>query len=221
MNVQVILLAAGSGVRLKAGEPKAFVLLKDKPLFVHSLAVFQKIKMVKGIVVVGHKDHLERFKILCRGFNKVCAVVAGGAARADSVKCALAVINKNLDIVLVHDAARPLIDAGMVNRLLTALKHYQAAIVAVPVKATIKKVNAKALTVEETPRRDQMWEAQTPQGFHKDILIKAHRRKLAGEATDDAMLAERMGVKIKIVMGDYRNIKITTPEDLKIAKGLM
>ncbi|MBI3314801.1 MAG: 2-C-methyl-D-erythritol 4-phosphate cytidylyltransferase [Candidatus Omnitrophica bacterium] len=221
MNVSVIIVAAGGGTRLKAGVPKAFVLLKDKPLIAHSLAVFQRMRAVNGIIVVGHKDHLKRFEALRRNFKKIRAVVAVGAARADSVKCGLAAVDHNADVVLVHDAARPLINADMVKRLLTALKKHKAVIAAVPVKATVKQVNAKTLRVERTLQRSLLWEAQTPQGFHKDVLVKAHGLKFKGEATDDAMLVERLGVPVAVVMGDQRNIKITTPEDLVIAKTLV
>ncbi len=229
MNVSVIIVAAGRGSRLKAGAPKAFVLLKGRPLIAHSLAVFQTMKVVNGIIVVGHKDHLKRFEALRRNFKKIRAVVAGGAARADSVKCGLAAVDDNADVVLVHDAARPLINAQMVQRLLTALKKHKAVIAGVPVKATVKQVNAKTLRVERTLQRSLLWEAQTPQGFHKDVLVKAHQQKFKGEAlrpgsgqvTDDAMLVERLGVGVKVVMGDHRNVKITTPEDLSIAEGLI
>ena len=220
MKVQVIIVAGGVGTRFKSKVPKSFVLLKGKPLIAHSLSVFQHSKEIDSVIVVGHKDHLSKFGRLSRSFKKISAVVSGGASRADSVKCGLAVADVDTDIVLVHDAARPLIDAAMLVRLMNALRTHKAAIVAVPVKATIKKVNAKTSMVEETLRRDQLWDVQTPQGFHKDVLVKAHAKKFQGEATDDAMLVERLGIKVGVVMGDYRNIKITTPEDLKIAKNL-
>jgi 2-C-methyl-D-erythritol 4-phosphate cytidylyltransferase len=220
MKTQVIIVAGGSGTRFKSKTPKSFVLLKGKPLIAHSLKVFEQSKLVSSVIVVGHKDYLNRFGALSRSFKKVWAVVSGGATRAESVKCGLAALDVDTDLVLVHDAARPLIDETMIERLLASLKKNKAAIVAVPVKATIKKVNAKTLTVEETPKRDLLWEVQTPQGFHKDILVKAHAKPFKGEATDDAMLVENLGIKVNVVMGDYRNIKVTTPEDLKVAKHL-
>ena len=220
MKTQVIIVAAGSGTRFRAKLPKPFVLLRGKPLIAHSLNIFEQNSAVNGIIVVGHKEYLGRFENLAKRFKKINAVVAGGATRADSVKNGLAVVDQDTDIVLVHDAARPLIDQGMIMRLMAALRKHKAAIVAVPVKATIKKVNPKTFNVQETPKRSLLWEVQTPQGFYKDVLVKAHQQKFKGEATDDAMLAEHMGVKVKVVMGDYRNIKITTPEDLDIAKFL-
>ncbi len=221
MRTQVIIVAGGSGTRFKSTIPKSFVLLKGMPVVAHSLAVFQKSSLINSIIIVGHKDYLEKYQALAKQFTKISAVVLGGATRADSVKSGLMALEADTDIVLVHDAARPLIDKAMLERLLDALKKDKAAIVAVPVKATIKKVNARTLIVEETPRRDLLWDVQTPQGFRKDVLVKAHARKFKSEATDDAMLVEHLGVKVKVVMGDYRNIKITTPEDLLVAKGLL
>ncbi len=220
-KVQVIVVAGGLGTRFKSSLPKSLVLLNGKPLAAHSLRVFNAHAGIDSVVLVGAKDYLLRFEKLADGFKKVKFLVAGGATRAQSVQCGLAVIDEDTDIVLVHDAARPLVDKSMVDRLLLALTTNKAAIVAVPVKATIKKVNKKTLMVEETPSRDLLWDVQTPQGFRKGVLLKAHAKPFKGEATDDAMLVEALGVKVKVVMGDYRNIKVTTPEDLHIAKGLI
>ncbi len=220
MNLSVIIVAAGLGTRFKSKAPKALVLFKKKALIEYSLSVFQKMKAIQSIVIVGHKDHLKRFEGLHRDFGKVSAVVSGGATRSDSVKCGLAAVGE-AEIVLVHDAARPLVDAGMVNRLLAALKTHKAAITAVPVKATIKQVNAKTMTVDRTLPRNLLWDVQTPQGFDRAVLVQAHAKKFTAQATDDAILVEHLGVPVKVVMGSYRNIKITTPEDLAIAEGLL
>lgn len=217
-KTQVIIVAGGLGKRLKTKIPKALALLKGKPLVSYSLKVFESHKHIHSIIVVGAKAYLPQFERMAGSFKKVRAVVTGGAERADSVKCGLNALDADTDIVLVHDAARPCVDAGMIDRLLGSLKNHKAAIVAVPVKATIKKVNAKTMQVEETLRRDLLWDVQTPQGFHKDILVKAHAQKLKVEATDDAMMVEALAVKVKVVMGDYKNIKVTTPEDMAIAK---
>lgn len=221
MKAHVIIVAAGSGVRFKSTVPKALVRLQGKPLIAHSLRVFEGIKAVGSVVIVGHPKYLKQFQALSRVYQKVKAVVPGGATRADSVKCGLEALSAEEGYVLVHDAARPLIDAALINRLLTALKTHKAVIAAVPAKATIKEVDPKSLNVVKTHRRDVLWEVQTPQGFHKDILIKAHSKPLKVEATDDAMMAEAIGIKVQVVMGDYRNIKVTTPEDLVIAKALL
>ncbi len=217
MRTQVILVAAGTGSRLRAKLPKALVKLKNKPLVSWSLNVFQKCSLIDGIVVVGHKDFLGEFKKIASSFPKVHAVVEGGAMRADSVRLGLEAADKKARIILVHDAARPFIEEASIRSLLSALKTYKAAILAVPVKPTIKLINDKNMCIKSTLPRSLLWEAQTPQGFDKETLIKAHQQKMREEATDDAMLVENLGVKVKVVQGDNRNIKITTAEDMAVA----
>ena len=221
MKTEVIVVAAGSGRRLNLKVPKALVLLKGKPLIAYCLKIFDNHPGIDGVVIVGAGGFLSQFIRLTRSFKKVRAVVAGGLKRSDSVKCGLQALSPDTDIVLVHDAARPFIEDVMINRLLMALKKNKAAIVGVPLKFTVKKVDRKTLDIQETLARDLLWEAQTPQGFHKDILVKAHARKFKEEATDDAMMVERMGIRVKMVMGNYRNIKVTTPEDIILARQLL
>ncbi len=221
MKTEVIVVAAGAGKRLNSKVPKALVLLKGKPLITYSLKVFERTPAIDGVVVVGVDGYLSQFRRLARPFKKVRAVVAGGIKRSDSVKCGLEALSSGTKIVLVHDAARPFIDRAMIDRLLASLKKNKAAIVGVPVKFTVKRVDHKSLDIQATLTRDLLWEAQTPQGFHKDILNKAHAQKFKEEATDDAVLVERMGGKVKMVMGDYRNIKVTTPEDVIIARQML
>ena len=221
MKVEVIIVAAGLGKRLNSKIPKALVSLEGQPLIAYSLKVFEKHPGIDSVVVVGVGGLLSQFIRVTRSFKKVRLVVAGGVMRSDSVKCGLEGILPETKIVLVHDAARPFVDKAMIDRLLASLKKNQAAIVGVPVKFTVKKINRRTLNIEGTPLRDLLWEAQTPQGFHKDILVKAHAKKFKEEATDDAMIVERIGGKVKMVMGDYRNIKVTTPEDIILAKQLL
>ena len=221
MKTEVIVVAAGAGKRLNAKGPKALVLLKGKPLVAYSLKVFEDHPGIDRVVLVGAAGHIPQFVRMARPFKKVRAVVVGGAKRSDSVKCGLKEVSPDTDIVLVHDAARPFIENVMINRLLGTLKKNKAAIVGVPLKFTVKKVDRKTLVIQETPARELLWEAQTPQGFHKDVLVKAYAKKFKGEATDDAMMVERMGTRVKIIMGDYRNIKVTTPEDIILARQLL
>jgi 2-C-methyl-D-erythritol 4-phosphate cytidylyltransferase len=221
MKTEVIVVAAGLGKRLNARVPKALVPLKGRPLLVYCLKVFNAHPDIDGIVLVGVKEHLKVFERMALPFEKIRAVIAGGAMRSDSVKCGLKALACDTKIVLVHDAARPFVDRMMIDRLLVSLKKNKAAIIGVPVKFTVKKVNGKTLDIQETPVRDLLWEAQTPQGFHKDVLVKAHARKFKEEATDDAMLVERAGGRVRMVMGDYRNIKVTTLEDFDLARQLM
>lgn len=221
MRVEVIVVAAGAGKRLKAKVPKALVLLKGKPLIAYCLKIFEMHAGIDGVVVVGAGGVLSQFIRCTRSFKKVRAVVPGGVLRSDSVKCGLKALSSDTDIVLVHDAARPFVDVAMIDRLLASLKKNKAVIAGVPVKFTVKKIDRKSLNIKETPERDLLWEAQTPQGFHKDILVKAHAKKFKQEATDDAMMVERMGGKVSMVMGNYRNMKVTTPEDFIFAQQLL
>ena len=223
MKVQVILVAAGSGTRLKASKPKALVLLNGQPLIWYSLKAFERSKLVSSVIVVAHPDHLASFRKVVdkASFKKVCAITPGGETRSDSVACGLCCVDKNTEVVMVHDAARPLITQKMIMDSLAVMGAQQAAIVAVPVKATIKKADPKNLFVTETLLRETLWEVQTPQTFRRNILDQAHQKKLCCDPTDDAMLVEKMGVKVKVVAGDYKNIKVTTAEDLALAKLFM
>lgn len=217
MRTEVIVVAGGAGKRLNSKVPKALVLLKGQPLIAYCLKIFENHRGIDGVVVVGVGGFLSQFIRCTRRFKKVRAVVAGGAKRSDSVKCGLNALASDTQLVLVHDAARPFIDRAMIDRLINSLNKNKAAIVGMPVKFTVKKVNRKTLDIQDTPARDLLWEAQTPQGFQKDILVKAHAKKFKEEATDDAMMVERMGGKVKMVIGNYRNIKVTTPEDIILA----
>jgi len=218
--IEVIIVAAGLGTRLKTKVPKALVLLNGEPLISYSLKVFEKHPAINGVVVVAPQGHLANFIKISRSFKKIRSIVAGGALRSDSVKSGLQALANQTKIVLVHDAARPFVDRAMIDRLLAALKKDKAAILGVPVKCTVKRVDAH-LTIKQTPPRNLLWEAQTPQGFRYDVLLEAHAKKSKQEATDDAFLVENCGVKVKMVMGDYRNIKVTTPEDIVLVKQLL
>jgi 2-C-methyl-D-erythritol 4-phosphate cytidylyltransferase len=221
MRAEVIVVAAGAGKRLKTGFVKALVPLKGRPLLAYCLKIFNAHPDIDGIVIVGVKDSLKDFDRIAKRFKKVRAVVAGGLKRSDSVKCGLKALSPDTDVVLVHDAARPFVDGSMIDRLIAALKKNKAAIVGVPVKFTVKRVDRKSLDIQATLARDLLWEAQTPQGFQRQVLVKAHTQKAKEEATDDAVLVERMGDRVKMVMGNYRNIKVTTPEDMVLAEQLL
>jgi 2-C-methyl-D-erythritol 4-phosphate cytidylyltransferase len=158
---------------------------------------------------------------------KIREVVLGGRERRDSVINGLGVIDNRTELVLIHDAARPFIDREILSSVIKEAKISQAAIVGVPVKATIKKVVScqlsvvSRLVVEKTLDRKDLWEIQTPQVFNKDLILKAYKRFKKFPATDDAMLVERLGVKVSVVLGSYNNIKITTPEDLILAEAIV
>ncbi len=220
MKIQAIIPAAGTGTRLKTRQPKPLILLNGKPLFVYALQAMERCPAVASVIVAVNEEHLKIFGRFIKEFKlkKVKRIVAGGATRFESVQKALSVLDSDTEAVLIHDGARPLVKPGLMTRAIKALGKYPAVVVGVPVKPTIKKVDLSNFTVQETLPRETLWEVQTPQVFKKEILVKAHALMLESNPTDDALLVEKMGVKVKMVMGDYQNIKITTKEDLAIAR---
>lgn len=220
MKIQAIIPTAGIGERLKAGRPKPFVPLRGKPLCAHALEAFERSTVIDGIVLVGHADHLAELKDIVKQyqFTKVTKIVAGGKTRRESVSNGLAALDRDTDIVVVHDGARPFVSLKTISDAVALCGDFQAVVVAVPVTSTIKKVNETDLLVEETLNREDLWEVQTPQVFKRDILVQAHGQRTGDAPTDDAMMVERLGVRVKVLLGDTTNIKITTPEDLTVAE---
>jgi len=223
MKTQAIIVAAGRGTRLKAQCPKPLIAINNKPLLAYSLEVFQKCSLVDSIIVVAPKDSLKSFEkaIKNSGRKKFVRCVAGGKRRCDSVANGLKALDRDTQFVAVHDGARPFLTDKILRKCILIAKKRKAAIVAVPVKPTVKRVNPRSLTVRQTLNRDELWEIQTPQVFEKQILLKAYARLGVETPTDDAQLVERLGIGPKVVLGDYRNIKITTNEDLAFARFLL
>ena len=218
--ISVIIPAAGQGKRFGAGKNKAFVLLAGKSILERTVEAFSDIPDIGERIIVVAPDEVAEITEQAKSFPKseTIKVVAGGAERQYSIENALSSVDSGAEIVLVHDGARPLISRDVIHKLIMEVRESSAAIVAVPVKDTIKKVDANGFVVD-TPRRSELWAIQTPQGFSRDLIINAYKRAREDNflGTDDASLVERMGVSVKIVQGEYENIKITTPEDLPIA----
>jgi len=218
-KVSVIVPAAGSGVRFGAKENKIFQRIKGQPVFIRTLELFtNRDDVVQVQLVVSPADLAdmkERFGGNL-GFMGV-SIVAGGAQRTDSVRNALANVRDDADLVCVHDAVRPCVSSLWVDAVFAQAEKTQAAILAYPIHGTLKKVADKVIT-ETVPRVD-LWEAQTPQVFGRDLLRLAYQT--ATGATDDAALVEAMGHPVSVVMGDPRNIKITTPGDLALAEAVI
>jgi 2-C-methyl-D-erythritol 4-phosphate cytidylyltransferase len=210
MKIAVIIAAGGSGKRM--GRPKQFLPLAGKAVVAWTVEVFRKIKTVEQIVLAVPEDDLERAK------NLGVTVVAGGEERGNSVKNGLKAISPDCDLVIIHDGARPLITPDIIEKAISEAKEHGAAVVGVPVKDTIKRVGDD-LMIKETVDRQALWQAQTPQVFKYEIITRAYAKKRS--ATDDAKLVEDLGIKVKIVMGSYENIKITTPEDLIVAEAIL
>lgn len=223
-KIGVIVVAAGKGSRMRTKESKQFLLLQDKPVLVHTLIAFQTMDAISSIVLVTGSEHIQRCEAYVEqyGITKVCNVISGGAQRQDSVFRGLQALPEHTEWVLVHDGVRPFINEEMVMRCLHQAFKHEAAVLAVPVKDTIKQIHASGV-IEATPDRRSLWAIQTPQAFRRLLLLEAHETAQQAQfvGTDDAMLVERLGVPVHVVEGDYRNIKITTPEDLSWAEFLL
>ena len=223
MTIKAIIAAGGLGTRLKTVHPKPLAMLNGKPLLAYSAEVFDKSPLIDAIIIVTHEYHVLDVEDVVRHYNfkKVQRVIIGGETRSASVYKGLEEAGEKADILVIHDGARPLIKPQTVQRAVEQCKLHGAAVVGVRVKATIKKVDPSDLFVRETLNRAELWEIQTPQVFKREILWKAYAQKGTEDATDDAGLVERLGVPVKVVEGDYDNIKITTNEDLVLAEAFL
>ncbi len=223
MKTQAIVPMAGLGVRFDSDTPKPLILLKDKPIFIYALEALVRCDAIESIILVVHEDYRKEYKKVIDQYAipKVKEIIRGGKTRRDSVLCGIKRLDQDTDIVLIHDGARPLINEVIIRRSIELCETDDAVIVAVEVKPTIKRVDEDRMMVAGTLKRKGLWEVQTPQVFKKEILIEAHKENQDLECTDDAFLVEKLGRKVRVLQGNYSNIKITTPEDLWIAEILL
>lgn len=223
-NWGVVVVAAGRGTRMGTKESKQYLLLQDKPIIVHTLERFEMLDEVSEVVLVVGPDDTARVESIVRDnlLVKVKAVLAGGSERQHSVRTGLQSLSKEMEWVMVHDGVRPLVTAEAVRSCMAQAVKTGAAVLAVPVKDTIKQVGEAGVIVA-TPDRRSLWAIQTPQAFRRSLLLEAHERAAADGfvGTDDAMVVERLGVPVTVAEGDYTNIKITTPDDLPWAEFLL
>lgn len=221
-HVTALVLAAGEGVRFKSRIPKPLVKINSKPLIIHSLLTLCGHQAIRDIIVVVNPGNQQRIVKSIKLFNikKVIAVVQGGRRRQDSVCQGLKALDRHTDLVLIHDAARPFIDRRGISSAISEAGKTGAAILGVPVKDTIKEVFSSKI-VKRTLKRKDLWQIQTPQVFKKDIILKAYKRFAKTDVTDDASLVEKLGIKVSVLPGSYRNIKITTVEDLALAEAIL
>lgn len=224
-NLRVVIAAAGQGSRMGTKTNKQFILLKSHPVLAYSLDFFEKQDLVDEIVVVSSEKELDYCRREIVGkfrYRKVSAVLPGGKERQDSVWAGLQYLSPDTDFVAVHDGARPLLSSDVLRRLLFAAEEWGAAIPGVASKDTLKMVDKDSF-VRQTIDRSMVYSIQTPQVFKYKELMEAYH--LAYEenfyATDDSALFEKYIGRVKLVAGDYNNIKITTPEDLMIARSLL
>ncbi|HKL48061.1 MAG TPA: 2-C-methyl-D-erythritol 4-phosphate cytidylyltransferase [Desulfuromonadales bacterium] len=222
MKTIALIPAAGMGRRMKAGFNKQYIQLNGRPILARTLALFEEHPRIDRIIVISPADEIDfcRTEIVERfGFTKVQALVAGGSERQHSVRNGLdACAAEAGDIVLIHDGVRPLLPAHLIDEVIDTSRRKGSCIVGVPVKDTVKCVENG--TIVSTPDRRTMWLAQTPQAFRFSLLDKAYRVAAAENlaVTDDASVVEHLGEAVPIIEGSYRNIKITTSEDLTLAR---
>lgn len=217
-----IILAAGQGKRMQSNIPKQYLKLKDRPLISYALKVFEDSFIDEIVLVVGKgeikyckKEIIEKYK-----FKKVVEIIEGGKERYHSVYEGIKRL-KNIDYVYIHDGARPFITMDIIERAYVEVKKEKACVVGMPVKDTIKIVNNNGI-VKETPNRNTVWQVQTPQVFLYQLIKEGYDNLIEEEGcniTDDAMVVETiLKSSVKMIEGSYKNIKITTPEDLQIAE---
>lgn len=224
-GVSAVVVAAGKGKRMEREINKQYIALGGRAILAHTLQAFEDHPGIDEVVLVvgkGEESLCRQQVIEAEGFRKVQKVVTGGTERYHSVYNGIRSLGEDCDVVVVHDGARPFVTDTMINESIAGARAHGCAIVGVPVKDTIKVIDGEGF-VKETPKRETLWMVQTPQTFQKSLLLRAHgeREKKNLAVTDDAMLLEALGRKVKMVRGDYENIKITTPEDLDLGEGIM
>ncbi len=225
-----IVLSAGRGMRMKSHIPKQYLMIHGKPVLFYALSAFEKSMMKEIVLVTGaediswcRKEIVEKY-----GFTKIKAVIPGGKERYHSVFCGLEELNREKnppDYVMIHDGARPFVDQETILRCAGAVEEFQACVAGMPVKDTIK-IADDTLFAGETPPRNRVWQIQTPQVFRFSLIYQAYQELIQCEkegktvsVTDDAMVLETIcHQKVRLVEGSYENIKITTPEDLRLAE---
>ena len=226
MRTAAVITAAGAGIRMGGDQPKQFMELGGRPLLAVTVERFELSPDIDGIVLVVPPDKVD----YCRGeivkkydLIKVTKVVAGGERRQDSVRLGLEATEGHFPLVLIHDGVRPLVPPDLISRIVRAANQYRAVIPALAARETIKEADEAGLVVKTHDRRT-LWLVQTPQAFRYEDILEAHRLALEQnweEITDDALLIERTGVPVKIIEGSEENIKITTRQDLELARFLI
>jgi 2-C-methyl-D-erythritol 4-phosphate cytidylyltransferase len=228
MKAAAIIAAAGLGRRMRHDTPKTYLHLAGKPILIHTLEVFEQVPEVQEVLVVVHPEDIEFCQeevIDPHPLKKVLRLVPGGKERQDSVYHALRVLRKrseNLEIILVHDGVRPLVEPALVGQVIAAARRHGGAILGIPCQDTLKRVNASGEVVATVDRRE-LWQVQTPQAFRAAILWRAYQEAMdrGFYATDEAALVEALGETVVVVPGTPLNLKITTPDDLAMAESIL
>ncbi|MDR4509241.1 MAG: 2-C-methyl-D-erythritol 4-phosphate cytidylyltransferase [Candidatus Brocadiaceae bacterium] len=225
MKVSAVLVGAGLGLRMGGAVKKPFLRIHGKPIFLYTIERFSQNDMISEIIfVVGENELIpfrEKWQAVLATY-KVKKIIPGGKRRQDSVFNGISQTNKDTNIVLIHDIVRPLVKAEHIDSVINKTYEFHAAILAAPMKATVKEVGHN-LCIERTVPRQRLWMAQTPQGFEKNLLLKVFQQSqnTATEFTDDSEMVEKAGYPVYIVPGTDDNIKITTSEDIHLAEALL
>lgn len=224
-RVSALIVAAGKGSRMNSDIPKQYLKLKDKEILAYTIEKFENNPLIDNVVLVVSKNQTDYCKeniINKYNFKKIYAVVEGGNERNISVYNGLKALHKDTETVLIHDGVRPFIDSKIISEIINKTEIFDACVLGVKVKDTIKICDSNN-NIVDTPDRNYIWAAQTPQAFKYNLILKAYDKIIADNktVTDDSMAAEYIGLKVKMIEGNYNNIKITTPEDLSIAEAIL
>lgn len=221
--VTAIIAAAGMGRRMKRNINKQFLTINDKPVLAHTLRKIEKCDYIDFIVIIIKQSDIDYVGQILNiyGINKPFKIVYGGKERQDSIAHGLKNMPDETDIVITHDGARPFVSLEKIYEVIENVEFTGAATLANPVKDTIK-ISSNGQFVDYTPNRSVLWAVQTPQAFKTEVIKKAYRQAFdeGYYGTDDCSLVEKTGLKVKLILSDYNNIKITTPEDLVIAEAI-
>ncbi len=221
--ISAIVLAAGSGKRMGGKTMKQFLKIGSNPVIIQTLSVFERSCFIDDVILVSPESEVDfsRRFVKAASLDKVSKIVVGGSERQHSVKNGLNAVSQNSDIVIIHDGVRPFLTEKNITDVVASAKKSGAAILAVPVKDTVKEASGEYIS--RTIPRENLWLAQTPQAFRYNVIKKAFENadNLGLTGTDDASLVEATGKEVSIVLGSYNNIKITTPEDLLFAEALV
>ncbi len=221
-KISAVIVAAGKGSRMKIDQNKIFCSLGGKPLLAHTLSLFERNECIGEIILVCRADEMDQCRAIAQTYHisKITKFVPGGAERKDSVYHGICHVNPSADYIAIHDAARPFLSQELLNLVLTEAQNHRAAVLGVPCKDTIKCCREGYII--NTPDRSTLWAVQTPQVFERDLIIKAYEAASPDIVfTDDCSYVEAMGIPPYMVLSDYNNIKITTPEDLAYANFML
>ncbi|MBQ2944197.1 MAG: 2-C-methyl-D-erythritol 4-phosphate cytidylyltransferase [Ruminococcus sp.] len=221
-HVTAVVVAAGNSTRMKSEISKQFIRILSKPVIAHTLLAFEKAQSISEVVVVCRESDRAQIEEIVKKENavKVRAYAVGGATRSDSVTAGIKAASEQTTHFAIHDGARPLILPEDIDRVVEAGINNKASALAVPVTDTIKIVDEDGFIIA-TPLRSTLRAAQTPQVFEKELYLTALQKNVGADFTDDCALVETVGAKVQIVIGDYTNIKVTTPQDVPLAEGIL